>query len=118
MRNFAIPVLPFEIDGHTALLAVQDRDAILVRSDVAGTAVPVPVGPSGCRSSLEGCNCLPEPFTIVTALGPIAIERGFTAVDLGAAAAAGRTTGADGASAADGAGHDDPGGGRHQFRFA
>lgn len=82
VRNFAIAGLPFMIDGYVALLTVLDRDAILVRSDVAGTAAPVPVGLSGCRVSLEGCNYLPEPFTIVTALGPVAIERGFTAVDL------------------------------------
>jgi len=82
VRNFAIAGLPFVIDGRLAYLTVLDRDAILVRSDVAATAAPVPVGLSGCRVSLEGCNYLPEPFTIVTALGPVAIERGFAAVDL------------------------------------
>ncbi|MGB5104749.1 MAG: hypothetical protein WBO04_15720 [Steroidobacteraceae bacterium] len=85
VQNFAIAGLPFVIDGYVAYLTVLDRDAILVRSDVAPTAARVPVGLSGCRVSLEGCNYLPEPFTIVTALGPVAIERGFTAVDLAVA---------------------------------
>lgn len=85
VRNFAIAGLPFVIDGYVALLTVFDRDVILVRSDVAATAAAVPVGLSGCRVSLEGCNYLPAPFTIDTALGPVAIERGFAAVDLAVA---------------------------------
>ena len=82
VQNFAIAGLPFYIDGYWALLSVADRDAILVRADVAPTATAVPLALTGCRASLEGCNYFPEPFTIDTALGPIAIERGFAAVDL------------------------------------
>lgn len=82
VQNFAIAGLPFNIDGYWAALSVADRDAILVRSDVASTAAPVPLVASGCRQSLEGCNYFPEPFTIPTALGDIAIERGFAAVDM------------------------------------
>jgi hypothetical protein len=81
VRNFAISGLPFVIDGYVAFLSVHDRDAILVRSDVAATAAAVPLALSGCRASLEGCNYLAVP-TIDTALGPLTIERGYTAVDM------------------------------------
>jgi hypothetical protein len=81
VRNFAIAGLPFEIDGYYALLTVEDRDAILVRSDVAPMAQAVPLAAGGCRVSLEGCNYVAVP-TIETALGPVTIERGYTAVDL------------------------------------
>jgi hypothetical protein len=82
VRNFAIAGLPFEIDGYLAFLTVQDRDAILVRRDVAPGALPVPLQLyAGCRPSLEGCNYQAVP-TLPTALGPITIERGYAAVDL------------------------------------
>jgi hypothetical protein len=82
VRNFAIEGLPFEIDGYLALLSVVDRDAILVRSDVAPMAQVVPLA-LGCpgRESLEGCNYIAVP-TIVTALGPVTIQRGYLAVDM------------------------------------
>ena len=82
VRNFAIEGLPFQIDGYYALLSVEDRDAILVRSDVAPMAQAVPLA-LGCpdRVSLEGCNYQAVP-TIDTALGPVTIERGYMAVDL------------------------------------
>ena len=82
VRNFAIAGLPFEIDGYWALLSVEDRDAILVRGDVAPYAQPVPLYMNpGCRASLEGCNYQAVP-TLPTALGPITIERGYAAVDM------------------------------------
>ena len=81
VRNFAVAGLPFQIDGYLAFLSVQDRDAILVRSDVAPLSQPVPLALGGCRASLEGCNYLAVP-TIETALGPITIERGYIAVDM------------------------------------
>jgi hypothetical protein len=81
VQNFAISGLPFVIDGYLAFLSALDRDAILVRSDVAATAAAVPLALSGCRASLEGCNYLAVP-TIDTALGPLTIERGYAAVDL------------------------------------
>jgi len=82
VRNFAIAGLPFYINNYGAYLSVMDRDVIMVRRDVAGTAKPVPLA-GGCpsRSSLEGCNYLAVP-TIDTALGPVTVERGYTAVDL------------------------------------
>jgi hypothetical protein len=82
VRNFSVAGLPFQIDGYWALLSVQDRDAILVRRDVAPYAQAVPLGSyAGCRVSLEGCNYQAVP-TLDTALGPVTIERGFAAVDL------------------------------------
>ena len=82
VRNFAIAGLPFEIDGYRALLSVEDRDAILVRSDVAAYAQAVPLRRNpDCRPSLEGCNYRAVP-TLPTALGDITIERGYVAVDL------------------------------------
>jgi hypothetical protein len=85
VQNFAVEDLAFLIDGVPVNLTVRDRDAIFVRSDVAGTAAAVDLGSSGlCRPSLdgEGCNYFAEPFTIETLLGELAIERGFVAVDL------------------------------------
>jgi len=82
VKNFAVAGLPFEIDGYWALLTVMDRDVILVRSDVAPTAAPVPLAANpACRPSLEGCNYQAVP-TVPTALGPINVERGYAAVDL------------------------------------
>ena len=81
VRNFAIADLPFMIDGYLALLSVEDRDAILVRGDLAPMSQAVPLALGGCRASLEGCNYLAVP-TINTALGPVTIERGYVAVDM------------------------------------
>ena len=82
VRNFAVSGLPFEIDGYFAFLSVADRDAILVRQDLAPYAQPVALNLyAGCRPSLEGCNYQAVP-TLDTALGPVTIERGYAAVDL------------------------------------
>jgi hypothetical protein len=81
VRNFAIADLPFVIDGYLAFLSVEDRDAILVRSDVAPLSQVVPLALGGCRASLDGCNYQAVP-TIDTALGPVTIERGYIAVDM------------------------------------
>ena len=81
VRNFAISGLPFFVDGYLAFLDVQDRDAILVRSDIAPASQPVPLALGGCRASLEGCNYLAVP-EFPTAFGTVTIERGYAAVDL------------------------------------
>lgn len=82
--NFAIDDVPFSIDGYDAKLSVKDRDAILVRADIAPVAfgLPLPLL-TGCRASFEGegCNYQAVP-TLPTALGPLTIERGYTAVQL------------------------------------
>lgn len=64
------------IDGH--LVGVIDRDVILARGDVDTSVVPV--GLSGCRASLDGCN-YQLVATATTPLGNLSIERGFVAVD-------------------------------------
>lgn len=57
-------------------VGIRDRDVILVRSDVAASPVPV-----ACpRASLDGCN-YQLVASVDSPVGPIAIERGFVAVD-------------------------------------
>ncbi|NJD30906.1 MAG: hypothetical protein FIB04_03385 [Gammaproteobacteria bacterium] len=82
VRNFAAAEIPFEIDGYWAFLTVMDRDAILVRQDLAPFAAPVPLAANpACRPSLEGCNYIAVP-TVTTSLGDITVERGYAAIDL------------------------------------
>ena len=73
---------PFMVNGYPASLWLEDRDAILVRTGLAASWVDfAPVGLCP-KPSNQGCNyqiTLP-PFP--TAVGPIAIERGFLAVDV------------------------------------
>jgi hypothetical protein len=81
------PGIPFSIDDSTqfpqAFLQVIDRDVILARGDVTTSSVDYSVfqGVGIClRPSDDGCNYYfvaetPTPF------GPLAIERGFVAVD-------------------------------------
>ena len=82
VTNLNVPALPFVVNGYPALLAVADRDAILVR--VGHAAAPVDFAAAGlcAKPSDQGCNYLTAPPPFVTALGPIAIERGFLAVDV------------------------------------
>lgn len=77
VRNIDL-VLPFDPNG---VIGVLDRDVILARGDVATDVVSL-VGM--CRTSADGCNyqfvvTLPNPIS--SELPPIAIERGFVAVD-------------------------------------
>ena len=80
--NVTLPV-DFSGDGvPDAAVTVIDRDAILVRADVAATAVPFS---AFCTRPAQdggpGCN-----FQVVaqanTAAGPLKIERGFVGVDV------------------------------------
>jgi hypothetical protein len=71
------PGVPFEVNGVPALLVALDRDVILARNhDVIATPALLPCA----RPSVNGCN-----FQVVaeapTPLGPLAIERGFVAID-------------------------------------
>lgn len=78
--------LPVDTDLNGAfdiLVTVVDRDVILARGDIAGSVTPVPYSAFCARPSADGgpgCN-----YTLVamanTALGPIAIERGWVGVD-------------------------------------
>lgn len=82
VTNLSILAIPFTVNGHSALLSVVDRDAIFVRKSLRANAVDL-VAAAGCRKrSDQGCNFDVAPPTFTTALGPIAIERGFLAVDV------------------------------------
>ena len=60
------------------LVGVTDRDAILARSDVTCSVVPVAL--SGCKPSLDGCN-YQVAASVDSPVGEITVERGFVAVD-------------------------------------
>lgn len=81
VTNLQTPTIPFVVGDQPALLTVTDRDAILVRRGLAATAVDFrPIG--ACRVSDQGCNYQTAPPPFETPIGPIAVERGFLAVDL------------------------------------
>lgn len=84
VTNLKIDVIPFTINGVTAILAFADRDAILVRKGLPAKWVDFgPTGTGTCaKPSDQGCNYLTSPDELSTPLGPIKIERGFLAVDL------------------------------------
>lgn len=82
VTNFEIPQLPFVIDGHPAVLALADRDAILVAAGVP--ARPVDFAAFGLcgRPSDQGCNYTEPSQPLPTAVGSIDLRRGFLAVDV------------------------------------
>jgi endonuclease/exonuclease/phosphatase family metal-dependent hydrolase len=81
VTNLKVDAIPFAVNGVPAILQVADRDAILVRRGLAASAVAfAPIAP--CRVSDQGCNFSTRPDPFPTPLGPIAIERGFLAVDV------------------------------------
>lgn len=84
LQSFDVyPGIPFFINEVPAFLRVTDRDVILARSDVAGSAVPVdfacaPDGLGGTLVSDDGCN-----YGVVVELALIGrIERGYVGVDV------------------------------------
>lgn len=81
VTNLQVAAIPFAVNGYPALLAVVDRDAILVRKGLRAKWVDfAPI--AACRPSNQGCNYQTAPPPFVTAVGPIAIERGFLAIDV------------------------------------
>ena len=81
--NLPLSGIPFNINGSDAMLIATDRDVILSRQDVEVTVVDWSVYKTGglcIKPSMDGCN-----YQIVasadTPVGPLAIERGFVAVD-------------------------------------
>lgn len=81
VTNMKVDAIPFAVNGFPAILQVADRDAILVRSGLPASWVnfaPIAL----CRISDQGCNFTTRPPEFQTPLGPIAIERGFLAVDV------------------------------------
>jgi hypothetical protein len=82
VTNLQVAALPFAVNGYPAVLALADRDAILVRKGLAASAVNfAPLG-ACTKPSDQGCNFLTAPPPLSTPLGSIAIERGFLAVDV------------------------------------
>ncbi len=74
------PGVPFRINGVPALLVALDRDVILARNDVVAGGPVTPVAFACGRPAANGCNY--QAFLEVeTPAGPLAIERGFVAVD-------------------------------------
>lgn len=77
VTNLKVDTVPFTINGYDALLSIADRDAILVRAGLSAQKVNF-----ACRRSDDGCNYQTAPPPLLTPVGPIAIERGFLAVDV------------------------------------
>jgi hypothetical protein len=81
-----LPGIPFNIDGYNGLVNIVDRDVILVRSDLPGSADPIDFS---CPSpSLDGCNynnfvsfTLPLPDDLGTTI-EFPLKRGFVGVDI------------------------------------
>jgi endonuclease/exonuclease/phosphatase family metal-dependent hydrolase len=81
--SMTIPV-DFDRNGVFEYVSVKDRDVILARADIAGTAQPVWYSAGCARPSLDGgpgCN-YQYVVEAPTALGPIQFERGFVSVDV------------------------------------
>lgn len=82
VTNLQLAGIPFLVNGYPAVLAIADRDAILVRKGLTASWVDF-TGLGVCaKPSDQGCNFETAPPPVNTALGPIAIERGFLAVDV------------------------------------
>lgn len=80
VTNFQVAAIPFSINGFPAVLAIADRDAILVRKGLR--ASPVDFGAACMKQSDDGCNFMTAPPPVPTPLGNLALERGFLAVDV------------------------------------
>lgn len=82
VTNLQIAAIPFFVNGYPAVLAIADRDAVLVRKGLP--AAPVDFVRLGicAKPSDQGCNYVTAPPPVWTELGPIALERGFLAVDV------------------------------------
>lgn len=82
VTNLNVTALPFMINGYPAVLTVADRDAILVRTGLSATAVDFLAINACAKPSDQGCNYQTAVPPFDTPLGPIAVERGFIAVDV------------------------------------
>jgi hypothetical protein len=82
VTNLKIDAIPFQVNGYPALLSIADRDAILVRSGLSARWVDFALVGLCQKPSNEGCNYVTAPLPFPTPVGPIAIERGFLAVDV------------------------------------
>jgi len=80
VKNLDI-TLPVETPVGGALVTVIDRDVILVRADVAGTATVAPYSSYCSFPSVDGCN---YDFVATTSIAgqEVRIERGFVGIDI------------------------------------
>ena len=82
VTNLQIAAIPFFVDGYPAVLAIADRDAILVRKGLNASWVDFASLGACAKPSDQGCNYQTAPPPLSTPMGTIAIERGFLAVDV------------------------------------
>jgi hypothetical protein len=82
VTNLQVAGIPFAVNGYPALLALADRDAILVRQGLPASWVNLAPTGACTKPSDQGCNYLTAPPPFSTPAGTIAIERGFLAVDV------------------------------------
>ena len=82
VTNLQLGGIPFTVNGYPAVLAIADRDAILVRQDLTASWVDFAALGACAKPADQGCNFLTAPPPVDTPLGPIAIERGFLAIDV------------------------------------
>lgn len=82
VTNLQVAAIPFQVNGFPAVLGLADRDAVLVRRGLPAQAVDLAAVGLCAKPSDQGCNYQTAPGVFTTPLGPIAIERGFLAVDL------------------------------------
>ena len=88
VTNLNVNALPFMIHDYPAVLTVIDRDAILVRAGLSATAVDFGAMGACAKPSEQGCNYQTTIPPFDTPLGPIAVERGFLALDVAVGARA------------------------------
>ncbi|MDH4078418.1 MAG: hypothetical protein OEU68_01225 [Nitrospira sp.] len=82
VTNLKVDSIPFEVNGYRALFTIADRDAILVREGIPVSWVNF-VSIGACpKPSEQGCNYQTAPPQLGTPFGPVALERGFLAVDV------------------------------------
>lgn len=82
VTNLQIAGIPFVVNNYPAVVAVADRDAILVRKGLSAAWVDLSALGACPRPSDHGCNFVTRPPAQATPVGEIAIERGFLAVDV------------------------------------
>jgi hypothetical protein len=82
VTNLKVDAAPFVVNGYPALLAIADRDAILVRAGLPASWLNFASIGACLKPSEQGCNYQTAPPPLVTPLGTIALERGFLAADV------------------------------------
>jgi len=83
VTNLKIDAIPFVVNGYPAVLSIADRDAILVRAGLTAQSVDFITLGFCVIPSDQGCNYQNPPvLPLPPPVGPIALKRGFLAVDV------------------------------------